>query len=207
MILHKRFLAAAIALTLVVLGLGRSAQADVSLNLDQCYQEQTQWCWAGVTQSVLRFYGQNLPQTTIAAYGTDGANEWNWLHGESTNPTRRGINMILEHFAGVNSTIYLYALSAGKAESLMQENRPIFIRWGWDSGGGHFVVPKAINGSNWTLMDPWYGPTINTYSWVVSGSGHAWTHSLSLDSGAPQSPKKSPTVINNPGTLILLFDK
>ena len=34
-------------------------------------------------------------------------------------------------------------------------------------------------------MDPWYGPTINTYSWVCSNSVHVWTHSLKLTSLMP----------------------
>lgn len=195
MIFHRRFFPAVLILLVVLLGLVRSAQSDAILNLDQCYQEQTQWCWAGTTQSVLRFYGYNLTQTAIAAYGTNGANEWNWLYGESTNPTRRGINMIMDHFAGLGSTIYGYALSALNTENMMKENRSIFIRWGWDSGGGHFVLPKAISGSILTLMDPWYGPTVNTYAWVVSGSGHTWTHSLSLNTSAPL---ESPASISYP---------
>ncbi len=30
-------------------------------------------------------------------------------------------------------------------------------------------------------MDPWYGPTINTYGWVVRGSQHTWTNSLTMN--------------------------
>ena len=134
---------------------------------------------------MLRFYKHDLTQTEIAAYGTDGANEWNWLWGESSNPTRRGIDMILNYFANLATTTWSQSLTAPSSETLMLNRQMFFIRWGWDSGGGHFVIPKAISGTSWTLMDPWYGPTVNTYSWVLSGSSHTWTHSLSVNSAAP----------------------
>jgi hypothetical protein len=30
------------------------------------------------------------------------------------------------------------------------------------------------------LMDPWYGPSLSDYDWVVSGSGHTWQWTLRL---------------------------
>jgi hypothetical protein len=35
------------------------------------------------------------------------------------------------------------------------------------------------------LMDPWYGATINSYDWVVSGSSHTWTSSLVMHDPSP----------------------
>ena len=42
-----------------------------------------------------------------------------------------------------------------------------------------------------TLMDPWDGPTLNTYDWVVRGSEHTWTHTLALDTPPPPLPEKN----------------
>ena len=155
------------------------------LTVPQKYQEQTQWCWSGCSQAILEYYGTMKTQTEIAQYGTDGANTWNWLYGSSTDPTRNGIDLILNHFASLATTPYASALSQLRVAAEIKVRRPFVIRWGWDSGDGHFVVGKGIDGDYLYLMDPWYGPTINTYSWVCQGSTHTWTHSLTLNTSPP----------------------
>jgi ABC-type bacteriocin/lantibiotic exporter with double-glycine peptidase domain len=155
------------------------------LNVPQKYQEQTNWCWSACSQAILEYYGTKRTQTQIAQYGTDGANEWNWLYGSSSSPTRNGINLILNHFAGLATTPYASTLSQLRVATEIKAHRPFVIRWGWDSGGGHFVVGKGIDGDYLYLMDPWYGPTINTYSWVCQGSTHTWTHTLTLNTSPP----------------------
>jgi ABC-type bacteriocin/lantibiotic exporter with double-glycine peptidase domain len=157
------------------------------LNVPQRYQEQTQWCWAGCSQAILEYYGTIRTQTEIAQYGTDGANIWNWLYGSSTDPTRNGIDLILLHFAGLSTTPHA-TISEPQVQTEITARRPFVIRWGWDSGGGHFVVGKGIEGDYVYLMDPWYGPTINTYSWVVRGSSHTWTDTLTLNTAPAINP-------------------
>lgn len=168
-----------------LLMLSLSAQA-VILDIDQIFQEMTNWCWAATSQAVLRYYGHELTQTQIAEYGTDGANEWNWLYGETSNPTRRGINLILYHFAELESDGSDYSFSYDQASSEINSMKPVFVRWGWNSGGGHFVVLKGLENTTAYLMDPWYGPTINTFNWTLAGGGHTWTHTLAMQT-APVS--------------------
>jgi uncharacterized repeat protein (TIGR03803 family) len=166
-----------------------------TLNVPQDYQEQDQWCWAASSQAVLTYYGTNLTQTQIAQYGTDGADIPNYLYGSSSNPTMRGVDLILNYFRGIISTPYASSLSQTFVRTEICTNaRPVVIRWGWDSGGGHILVVRGleVDGTVY-LMDPWYGPTINSYSWVVSGGGHTWTHSLPLNC--------SPTFIGLSGNL------
>jgi len=195
---------------LVFLLLATSAQA-VILDIDQVYQEMTQWCWAATSQSVLRYYDHEYTQTQIAEYGTDGLNEWNWLYGETTNPTRRGIDMILYHFAELESNSYSFGLNYDQANTQISAMKPVFVRWGWNSGGGHFVVIKGLEGNTTYLMDPWYGPTINTFAWTQEAGGHTWTHTLTLqtapvgnqDAVAPQPRLQSyPNPFNESITIL-----
>ncbi len=178
---RSRYPAALLVLALLSFLAARAAWATV-LNVPQRYQEQDQWCWAGTSQAVLEYYHLFKTQTEIAQYGTEGQNTWNWLWGSSTNPTRNGIDLILDHFAHLATTKFASYISQQDTQAQIYLRRPFFIRWGWDSGGGHFVVTKGIDGNMVYLMDPWYGPTLNTYSWVVSGSSHTWTHTLTLNS-------------------------
>jgi hypothetical protein len=160
--------------------MGAHAAGATVLNVPQKYQEQDQWCWAACSQAILEYCGTFETQTQIAQYGTNGANIWNYLYGSDTNPTRNGIDLILDHFAHLATTPDITSLSQLRVGTEIDAHRPFVIRWGWDNGGGHFVVAKGIDGDYLYLMDPWYGPTINTYSWVCQGSTHTWTHTLTL---------------------------
>ncbi len=153
----------------------------VILNIPNVQQEQDQWCWAGCSQAIFSYYGISLTQTQIAAYGTDGINTWNWLYGQTTNPTRNGIDNILQHLGQLDSQAFERYLSIDEVGNLITTGRPFVIRWGWDSGGGHFVTGKGLDGNLLYAMDPWYGSeTISNYNWFVSGEDHSWTHTLNL---------------------------
>ncbi|MDD2331633.1 MAG: papain-like cysteine protease family protein [Candidatus Cloacimonetes bacterium] len=178
-------------LVLLLLIISGTLTANI-LDVQQVYQSQTQWCWAASSQAVLNYYGFPCTQDQIAQYGTEGANEWNWLWGESTNPTRRGIDLILNHFGSLQTTSYIRALTLDESNQNMLLNRPFFIRWEWSDGSGHFLVTKGVVDQTIHLMDPWYGPTINSYDWTLSGSSHTWTHSLGITTSPaamdPQNP-------------------
>jgi hypothetical protein len=166
--------------------LGTGTGFATVLNVQQHYQEEDQWCWAASSQAILEFYHTNKTQTEIAQYGTEGLNIWNWLWGSSTYPTRNGIDLILFHFAKLATAGYSSSLLESSVRTQINARKPFVVRWGWDTGGGHFVVARGIEGSNMYLMDPWNGPTINTYSWVCLGSSHTWTHTLTMNR-APSS--------------------
>ena len=174
----NRFL---IGLAVAALIIGSTAVAcfGTVLSVPQKYQEQDQWCWAATSQAILEYYGAVLSQTTIAQYGTGGVNTWNYLYGSDS--THTGIDMILSHFAGLATTVYSTSISLSSLAGEISAARPTVVRWGWDSGGGHFVVVRGIDSSTVYLMDPWYGPTVNSYDWVCHGSSHTWTDTLKLN--------------------------
>jgi hypothetical protein len=66
----------------------------------------------------------------------------------------------------------------------MAGGRPFVIRWGWTSGGGHFLTARGFVGSNTNgnvyLYDPWSGERIMSYLGTVSSPAHNWSHTLRL---------------------------
>ncbi len=152
------------------------------LEVKQKYQEQSQWCWAATCQSALEFYGIAQSQTTIANYGTGGANVWNYLWGADTHDGVfcRGCDQILSQFAAIQSTGSGAAMSAPALQTEIDALRPVVVNWAWDSGGGHILLAYGMSGSNVWLMDPFYGPSISDYAWVNRGSGHTWQWTLRL---------------------------
>lgn len=174
----------------IAAGLHISPKCQV-LNVPEIFQEQNQWCWAGVSACVLQYYNSPVAQCDIAEYtrtvstwhnfgtthcctsASQGCNYWNYNWGYDGS-----IQDILFHFAYLaNSGVGNY-LSQPEVTSNIQDNSLFIIRWGWTTGGGHFIVGHGISGNNLYYMDPWYGEgkKIGTYSWVCSGSNHDWTH-------------------------------
>lgn len=186
------------------------------LDLPLAIQEQDQWCWAGVSQSILSYYGLNIKQCDIAEYTrknadwhdfgdvhccddpTMGCNYWNYMWGELGS-----IEDILYNW-GVEVKNYARHLTEQEVIKEIDSGKPFIIRWGWDTGGGHFVNGYGIEKSMVSYMDPWISEGHKTalYSWVVSGGHHEWTHTQTIK----QIPKPSPTPPLSPGVIMLLLD-
>jgi hypothetical protein len=146
-------------------------------------QEQTQWCWAAVSNSVAAFYNPastwtqckivnaELTQADCCVNGSSAACNKPWYLDKAL--TRVG------HFAsplaGVKTT--------AEIDTILGNNTPLGVRVGWAGGGGHFLGLSAhyLSGAidYVTAVDPWYGKSevvYNTFKTQYQGSG-TWTHS------------------------------
>ncbi len=162
------------------------------LNFTAQIQEQDQWCWAGVTKSILEYYGENSTQCQIADYArsviswhdfgsvdccldpSQGCNYWNYNWGNAGS-----IQDILVHFGNIQNYGYGNKLSLNQINTEITAHRPFVIRWGWVAGGGHFLVGYGISNTNSIhYMNPWFGEGlhISTYDWMVGDGNHNWTH-------------------------------
>jgi hypothetical protein len=160
------------------------------LNVPVRIQEQSQWCWAGSTAATLAYYGVDLTQCTIAEYTRtvstwhdfgsvnccvnplQGCNYWNYNWGCAGS-----MQDILVHW-GVNNYGYDGYLTILEIQTELGAGRPFIFRWGWLSGGGHFLVGYGLSGSTMYYMNPWFGEgaKIAEYEWVVQSESHLWTH-------------------------------
>ena len=161
------------------------------LNVPQNIQEYDQWCWAGVSKSVLAYYGFTKSQCEIAEYvrevnngssfGTvdccadpnKGCNNPNYLYGGPGS-----IQDILAHFGSIQNYGIGTIISLDQVKTEISAGRPFIARWGWYSGGGHFVVGHGVAGNNIYYMNPWFGEGLHlsTYDWLVDDGNHIWTH-------------------------------
>lgn len=177
-----------------VLLLSSSAFAKV-LPIQLVTQEKDQWCWAATSKCIINYYGTAVNQCQIAEFTrthnnwrdfgpvnccTDpnqGCNYWNYLVGGGGS-----IQDILSNW-GLSSSIWYREMYQSEVSNFITNNRPFVIRWGWTSGGGHFLVGYGHEDSNLYYMDPWYGEgfKVASYSWVVSGADHTWTHGAGLN--------------------------
>jgi hypothetical protein len=108
------------------------------------------------------------------------------------------VDLIISNFAGIVSLGTNDLLSVERLRNEIETNgRPVVIRWGWSTSGGHILVLHGILVTNrptrytnvW-LMDPLNGPVIQSYDWTCQGSTnggatHTWTHSLPISTAPP----------------------
>jgi hypothetical protein len=173
-------------------------------------QEQTEWCWAGVSSAVLAYYGKSVPQCEIANFARTTAtwhdfgsedcclrpsgscNYWNYNYGQSGS-----IQEILKRWGVQNSGVDR-ALTLVDLKKELEAKRPFVIRWARSAGGGHFVVGHGLTDSMLHYMDPWpgEGAKIARYGQVVSSSQNTWTHTNLLSTTPPTSaqPFEAPRV-------------
>jgi hypothetical protein len=162
------------------------------LRVPETIQEQDQWCWAATSSCVLNYYGKNIPQCMCAEYTREvavwhnfgsidccvdpnqGCNYWNYNWGYAGS-----IEDILSHW-GVASSGVSSSLSYSSCQTEINAGHPFILRWGWTTGGGHFLVGHGVIVLSHMLyyMDPWFGEGLHIadYSWVVQGGNHTWTH-------------------------------
>lgn len=154
-------------------------------------QEYDQWCWAAVSKSILSAYGYTKNQCEIADYARSvitwksfgtvnccvnanvGCNYWNYNWGLAGS-----IQDILVHFGSLDNYGVVKPLSKSEVTTEIVAGRPFVIRWGWTSGGGHFIVGHGIVANSIHYMNPWFGEGahIGDYNWMVSSTDHNWTH-------------------------------
>lgn len=164
-------------------------QAQV-LNVGENIQEQSNWCWAATSKTILDYYGIKKNQCEITEYArqviiwtnlgsanccdnpTLGCNNTNNLRGTSGN-----IEDFLTHFR-VRNYIKAAALSLNASNSEINVGRPFTAGWRWYSGGGHFVVVYGVVGNDLYYMNPGFGEAfhISRYNWFPNDGVHTWTH-------------------------------
>lgn len=175
-----------IATVRILKGIGRC----VGLTVER--QQQTQWCWAAVSNSVSHFYNAGstwsqctivnaeLGRTNCCTSGSSSACNKSWYLDRAL----RRVGCLLTWASGT--------LSFATVRSLLGAGRPPCARQGWSGGGGHFMaivcvfegVVGALSGAGSTakrvkISDPWYGDSIVDYTTFVSGyqGSGSWTHS------------------------------
>ena len=172
------------------------------LYFPEVIQEQTEWCWAAVSKSILNYYNFPISQCEIAEYARQtsdwhnygvtnccqnpslGCNYWNYNWGQ-----RGSIKDILVHFGNIqnNGSNSFFTKSAISRE--ISAGRPFVIRWERPSGG-HFIVGHGIDDDFIYYMDPWFGEGlhIGTYNRVCNDGYNRWTHTNMITTKSYQPP-------------------
>jgi hypothetical protein len=143
-------------------------------------QEQSNWCWAAVTQSVLDYYGYSLSQCEIVNFARERAN--NGRYGTEDcceNPTGQcngtgysGIGMKSLIYVGLK-TSGVISLSAIK--QLLGQKKPLIlsVRLG-ETDLSHALVLYGVTDNSLHIMDPEQGKYKIAYNDFVEHIYYHW---------------------------------
>ena len=169
-------------------------------------QEQSNWCWAACSAMLYWAYAPGTQsQCNLVAVSRNKENAA-WFGGcgnlssSTANPcTSPGtfnspqsiygcdgsIESILDNYS-VPSTGYGYAFSASQVAAATASRKHMVARWGWNSGGGHFVVINRYKDGNVYFNNPLSSSAyIWSYANFSTSYGSAtWTHTLRMDNTA-----------------------
>ncbi len=193
-------------ITFLILFLISTISANTILPIAETEQRHNQWCWSGCSTPILNYYGESVSQGEIVqyAYGDSSVNQWNWLNGHAAVQYNgrtyypHGINEIMDHWNTPNR-YGMYKLTQSQWKAEIDGGHPFVIRWGWNSGGGHFVVGMGyLNNGQYQIMDPWYGNgyTVSSYNNVAYPNNGRWTHSLTTDRTPLNGDRKYRLTVN-----------
>jgi Papain-like cysteine protease AvrRpt2 len=142
-------------------------------------QQQTQWCWAAVSTSVARYFGDSR-WTQCAVVNAELDEDSCCTNGSSPNcnkPWR--LDRALERVDALEDKDD-GAPDFDAVRDEIDAGRPVGVRIGWSGGGGHFVVIEGYRHDERSVAveDPWTGSSdvpVEQLRGRYQGRGR-WTH-------------------------------
>lgn len=199
----KKFIQYSAALFLIgLLGFTAKAQTPTGASCPSYIQSQTQWCWATCTQMVYWCYQpgsiqqcdaanvsknlemntgcNSLPNSATSACTSPGTfNYPQYMYGCTGS-----LQGILSNY-GIPSTSFASNLSAATLSTAVSTRKLVIARWGWNSGGGHFVVVNRYKSGNVYFNNPLSGAVIWSYNAFNTANGAGtWTHTLRMNNAS-----------------------
>lgn len=158
---------------LTVVSFSHEAKADLTLNVPQIAQTQSNWCWAASGEMVMDYLGTNVSQC-------DEANKRLNRTDCCNSPTPSACNSpgwpeFDKYY--FNSTYLDGTLSWSSLKTEIDNKRPVAFSWHWDgTNTGHMMVArgyKTVNSVNYVdINDPNNGQSSISYTAYTSGNGY-----------------------------------
>lgn len=204
-----------IAFLLLIASNSIFAQADVPLVV----QEQTNWCWAANTRSIMDYYDVNPGgQCDIATYAYNksknccsngrSCNQMNGMQsGDVSQGPKVGMLEICTDYGKLKADHYRGPLSIAKLEKANEEKRPFIVGCMWNGqNGGHVVVGYAYEKNYVSVMDPWRNNGRYTFKHgsniSLNGSRGRWTEGVEITQQVLSVDQKFKASINIYPTLV-----
>jgi len=156
-------------------------------------QQQTQWCWAAVSNSMSHYYDAGSAWTQCGIANAELGQTGCCGNGSSLGCNQPWYLDLALTRVGRLQSVTVGTLPFATLQALTSTFAPPCARQSWAGGGGHFVAivwcfvvpsPSAAEGSGTatnrvSISDPWYGDSVVDYSTFVSGymGTGTWTHS------------------------------
>jgi len=188
---------------MALLNTNTNVNAQTGVYCPSYNQEQSNWCWAASAKMVYWNYKPGSINQCDAVnvsksneFNTGCNNLANSYTSACTSPSTfnnpqalygcsGSLQSILSSY-GISSTSYGSSLSASTVAANTSTKKIMIARWGWNNGGGHFVVINRYKNGNVYFNNPLSGSVIWSYNTFKTANGQGnWTHTLKMNSSAP----------------------
>jgi hypothetical protein len=148
-------------------------------NIDMEKQVQNQWCWDASGLTIAKYWGfTNYTQQDFCRLAATGR----WLNCNNQPATLEDMANGLAQMGIADSGDSTARPSFTEIARQIDAGRPLGVRFGWHSGGGHMNVIYGYDKASDMIAvgDPW--PTTQTYTWwdydnYANNDRFEWTHS------------------------------
>lgn len=174
--MKKRVSGLSIICTILIISLFSTmafAAESLYLNVTPYVQEQSNWCWAATSKTVISYTGHGNPSQSdiVTAVKGSAVNET-----ASATEDRSSLTKF-----GVNTTYYGGSLSWSTIKSNINGYKPIKAAIAWVGGGGHVFVIYGFYEDPYVRNVSYENPSdgsfnFTTYSQFCSNSTWTWTN-------------------------------
>jgi len=167
----------------------RLASTNLATGFSIDKQQDTLWCWAAVTSSLLRHFAQKPFKSQCAI----ASSEWDTqccpakINRRACN-VKHSLRIVLDH-TGQCRDYSDFPVSTAQIATELRLNRPVCIRIEWPNRGGHFVAIAGMSGQDGaevlTVVDPLYPPWTGSRKALIGGGyqnkGGAWKNTYVVE--------------------------
>jgi hypothetical protein len=132
-------------------------------------QAQSRWCWAAVTEMVVRYFGSTIDQFDIvsSAFSLDCRNPENTIRCNAANDLTKPF----QSAAGVEMTFHSHTISEAQLRHELTNARPVVMKIEWTDKGNHLMLISGyaiVSGiATYHVMDPLDGEQDATYDALI----------------------------------------
>lgn len=196
-----------ITLAILTVSFSSKSQTVTGSYVPTVQQSMSNWCWAACTEMIYWAYRPGtISQCNAVNKSKDREQNWfgwwgcNNLNHSSTsacsNPSLfnspqamygcdGSLSDILNEYS-VPNTSYASSLSGATLASNLSGKKLMIARWGWNGGGGHFIVINRYKNGYVYFNNPGNN-SANTWTYSTfsnaNGSG-SWTHTLRMNNAS-----------------------
>lgn len=155
----------------------RSGDSSSKLGVKYYKQKESNWCWAGVSQSIVNYYKKDKvkKQCKIVNFGLGRKDCCDKPSSKKCNKPNSRTKLVEIMKKYKNNGKKVGKLTMKELSAQLKKKRPGVVLWKWeDKKVGHFVVYRGMKDTTVHIVDPNRGKSSITYKSLSKSGKRKW---------------------------------